>query len=341
MKNIIQEKLSKELSKKNLDLLLLINRDLSQIDPNFYYLTRAYKFENSTAILGKNSVLYVPEFEITRAERESSVKNIQKIPEKKFWEKIAEELKGKKVGINGNFLPLNLYKKLEKLKVKIDDFSKNLEEMRVIKTKDEILLIKKAVKKTMRVIKNLKHEKPENEIVADICYEFARKKMTPAFEPIVAFDADSTVPHFEVGSKVGGKCLLVDIGVFYKGYCSDITRTFLLRGVNSELKKIYEIVKEAQELAIEKIKPGVKARDVDKVAREHLQKNSFKLEHAAGHGIGIEIHEKPSISVKSEEILKEGMVFTVEPGIYLKGKYGVRIEDDVLVTKKGCEVLSR
>ncbi|MBU1871673.1 MAG: M24 family metallopeptidase, partial [Candidatus Omnitrophica bacterium] len=123
---------------------------------------------------------------------------------------------------------------------------------------------------------------------------------------------------------------------------SDLTRVFFLGKIHSEIKAIYDIVLQAQALAINKIKPGIKICEVEEIARQHIALKGYGgfFGHNLGHGIGLEIHEKPAISSYNKETIQKGMVFTVEPAIYLPGEFGIRIEDDVLVTENGCEVLS-
>ena len=136
--------------------------------------------------------------------------------------------------------------------------------------------------------------------------------------------------------------MLVDMGVEVNGYKSDLTRVFFLGKITSIQRKVYQIVREAQARAIEAIRPGIAISVVDDIARDHITACGYGkfFGHSLGHGIGLEVHEDPSISNKNKAIIREGMVFTVEPGIYLPGKFGIRIEDMVLVTKKGFEVLS-
>ena len=132
------------------------------------------------------------------------------------------------------------------------------------------------------------------------------------------------------------------MGCVCNGYCSDLTRTFFIGKPTQYQQKIWNIVKQAHDKAMEKIKPNIKACDIDLTARNIIKDNGFEkyFIHTTGHGVGIDIHENPTISHKSETILKEGMVITIEPGIYLKNKFGVRIEDTVLVTKTGFKKLT-
>jgi Xaa-Pro aminopeptidase len=153
------------------------------------------------------------------------------------------------------------------------------------------------------------------------------------------------LPHYRPGEKLieRDQPLLIDWGALYKGYCSDLTRTLMVGRVGNRIKQIYKVVLDAQQSAIDFLRPGVTTRQADQVARDVIDRAGYGKEfgHGLGHGIGREIHESPSMrKIGGEEELRPGMVVTVEPGIYLPGEGGVRIEDDVLITHSGCEVLS-
>ena len=140
-----------------------------------------------------------------------------------------------------------------------------------------------------------------------------------------------------------GEVVLIDFGAVFEGYHSDLTRTFCLEEEPEEVKRLFQILKSAQEAAIEQVKPGVMAKDIDALARGVIERAGYGpfFGHGTGHGVGIEIHELPRIAPTSEAVLEEGMVFTVEPGIYLPDRLGMRLEDMVLVTRQGCRVLTQ
>ena len=176
-----------------------------------------------------------------------------------------------------------------------------------------------------------------------------------SFAPIVAINENAAKAHALPSKKrlQSGDLLLLDAGVKFMGFCSDRTRTayFGADGLNFSKKQrfksakqneIYEIVREAQLLAIRAVAPGVKARDIDAAARKFIAKFGYEKQffHSTGHGVGLDIHELPYISARSDFIVREGMVFSIEPGIYLENEFGVRIEDVVVVTQNGCEILS-
>ncbi len=335
------QNLRKELEKKKLDALLLINFSSDHIDKNFYYFTGIEWVEHSYAIIGKDfEKIYLPLFEIERCEKETWIKQIEESPKQKVLENITKNLKNKKVGINGEFLPANTFEKL-KMKLKLTDLSGVIKNLRMIKTQEEIALIKKAANITAKFYQNLDFSKNETEIAADTGFICAQNNAKLSFDPIVAYDSNSALPHAKTTFNSGNRALLIDSGAAYKGYHADITRTFSLRENDSEFEKIYDLVLSVQEKAIEMIKPGVRASSIDKFVRAELKKKGYKFVHSTGHGIGLEIHEAPALAEKSKDILKENMVCTIEPGIYLSGKFGIRIEDDFLVTKNRYEVLTK
>ncbi|NOS35845.1 MAG: M24 family metallopeptidase [Deltaproteobacteria bacterium] len=165
-----------------------------------------------------------------------------------------------------------------------------------------------------------------------------------AFDIIVASGERAALPHGKASDKVieKGDFVIVDMGVSLGGYNSDETRTFVVGKPSARQKRIYQIVKEGHDKAIDAVKPGAKASDIDAVARGAIRRRKMGkyFGHGTGHGVGIAIHEAPTISPSSRDLLEEGMVFTVEPGVYIPGWGGVRIEDMVLVTELGCDVLT-
>lgn len=166
-----------------------------------------------------------------------------------------------------------------------------------------------------------------------------------SFEPLVGFGANAAVGHYYAGNTVlkEGDCVLVDVGCKKDNYCADMTRTFFFKTVTKEQKNVYELVKKANEAAESIIKPGVRFCDIDATARDIIRKAGYgeKFTHRLGHSIGIEVHEYGDVSSTNENIIKEGMIFSIEPGIYLEDNFGVRIEDLVLVTKDGAQILNQ
>jgi Xaa-Pro aminopeptidase len=165
-----------------------------------------------------------------------------------------------------------------------------------------------------------------------------------SFETIVAAGPRSALPHGRASQALvpAQGFVVCDFGVILHGYCSDRTRTVWVGKASAEARRVYQAVLEAQAGAIAAIRPGVAARSVDGEARKILKKNGLAsyFTHSTGHGVGLEVHEAPRVAQGQKELLQAGMVITVEPGVYLSGQWGVRIEDMVLVTEKGCEVLT-
>lgn len=168
---------------------------------------------------------------------------------------------------------------------------------------------------------------------------------SPAFDTIIGSGPNSALPHYTAGDKVLnlGDSIVIDFGGMYQGYCSDMTRTVMLGKATEEYREVYEAVKGANMRAIEAVKPGMKASEIDAAARSYITGKGYGdyFIHRTGHGIGMEVHEEPYISNISNTVLQPGMVFSIEPGIYLPGKFGVRIEDLVMVTETGVEVLNK
>jgi Xaa-Pro dipeptidase len=167
-----------------------------------------------------------------------------------------------------------------------------------------------------------------------------------AFPTIVAFGLNTVYPHAQPSPRrrlEDGQPVLIDLGALYKGYCSDMTRTIDYGGVGDEFTSALKAVIDAVEAAIDIIKPGVRIGDIDSAARKVLERNGLAkyFIHSLGHGVGVEVHEYPRVSMDNNDKLLEGMVITVEPGVYIPGKFGIRVEELVLVTSKGARLLTR
>lgn len=222
-------------------------------------------------------------------------------------------------------------------------------ELRIIKSKNEVKILKKAAKiANIALEKALIKIKPgdvEREIALDIEIGMRRGGADGvSFEPIVASGVRSALPHGRASEKKikSGELLTIDCGSIYKGYCSDETVTVVLGKPDKKQKEIYSIVKDAHDLAMDAIKPGAKCETIDKIARDHIAKKGYgkNFTHSTGHGVGLDIHELPNLASGITTKLEPGMVITVEPGIYIPGWGGVRIEDTILVTETGHEVLT-
>ena len=228
------------------------------------------------------------------------------------------------------------------------DAEKILCEKRAVKTKSQIELIKKACdiaeKAYYSAIKNVKIGISETELKEKIeqkIIEFGGEGSS--FDIIVAFNENGAVPHHKTGQTKlkENSSILVDMGAIYNGYMSDITRMAYFGKPSEKFLRVYKEVLKANERAIENIKCGIATDVADGFARESLKKANLDnyFTHSLGHGIGLEIHEYPLLSPRKQDILKENMVFTIEPGVYLDNEFGIRIEDTVLLTNSGVERL--
>ncbi len=222
--------------------------------------------------------------------------------------------------------------------------------MRLRKDKAELHVMNRAIRVAEEAFQAMRRSirigQTETELAARLEYEMARRGSTsPAFPSIVAEGANGALPHAVPGKRKvrKGSAILFDWGATVGFYRSDLTRMVFVGTIPPKFREIYGIVLKAQEKAIQAIRPGERMCDVDAVARNHIVGAGYgrQFGHGLGHGLGLDVHEAPSLSWRSDQKLEPGMVVTVEPGIYLPGTGGVRIEDDVLVTQTGFRVLSR
>lgn len=279
-------------------------------------------------------------------EQSSSTNKIENL-----FEKHQKEIK--KLGIEEDNLTVSEHKILKKHFKNLKHFE--IGNLRSIKTNDEIKKIKKAAKlgdatfqHILQIIKSGVSEKAvEYEIES-----FIRKNGAEiSFKPIVAFGKNSSIPHHQTGNtklEGVGRFVLLDFGVKLKNYCSDMTRTVFFGKLSDKQKKIYKTVLDVQQGAIDFVNSAIfdgqsiKAADVDKVARIYLRSQGYPdIPHSLGHGIGLEVHEHPSLSPKSRDYLKEGMVFSIEPGIYVPNFGGARIEDLFVLEKEGLKQITK
>lgn len=224
-----------------------------------------------------------------------------------------------------------------------------IERLRMVKTPAEIEKIRRSVLTNSRALAaalpSIRTGMTEREIAAEIEYQMRRNGAEkPAFDTIVAAGKRTALPHAEPGAQAlrVNQLLLIDMGAFEDGYASDMTRMFAVGRIDARMRRVFSAVQEAQLAAIAAVRPGVTAEKVDREARRVLQSEGLGREfvHSTGHGLGLEIHEPPRIGKKDKTPLEPGMAITIEPGAYLEGLGGVRIEDTVLVTQNGCEVLT-
>lgn len=338
-----------KLKQKNLDALLIFS------PPNIFYLTN-YAGRDSYLLISRRKNIYITDSRYTE-EAKVYLKVIATVkqakgPIMKIIPGLCQNLGLKRIGFEERRSSL-----AEDRRDKIELDKKTgfiptyglIEGLRQLKDKGEIEKIKTATQITIKAFEFIRNfispGKKEIEIAAEI-ERFVRYQgaQSCAFDIIVAAGPNSSFPHHRTSQRKikNNEHVLVDIGVEYSGYKSDLTRIFFLGKITSTARKVYDIVRRAQEEAIKKIKPAVHINKIDTAARQYITQKRYGgfFGHSLGHGIGLEVHEEPSISNQTKDLLKAGMVFTVEPAIYLPDKFGIRLEDIILVTQKGHEVLS-
>lgn len=263
--------------------------------------------------------------------------------------KILKRFKSKERLAVEDTLSLAAFANIKKhIKLKFKKTSRLIEQIRAIKSPDEVANIRKASKiaddSLAAALSELKVGMSESELAGLMDFEMRKRSSYAAFDTIVCFGPNGSRNHHFPGKRKLRKndTVLIDFGACYKGYRSDKTRTFGVGKVSRDFAEAYETVIRAQAAAIEKIAPGIALKDIDTAAREVIEKTKFPaFEHGTGHGLGLDVHEFPNMSRLSKGSLMAGQVVTVEPGIYIPGKFGIRIEDDVLVTDNGYKILTR
>ncbi len=257
----------------------------------------------------------------------------------------------KRLGFEGGSVSYDTYRLLKKSLsgVRLKSISGVVEGCRCVKDTEEVGLIRRAVEVATKGFKAVERRgvAGRSELDVALTIESVVKKAGAealSFDTIVASGERSALPH----GKASGRCIrkgdlvIVDMGVSVDGYKSDETRTYAVGKATKRQREVYSIVKDAHDRAIDAIRAGVRARDVDRTARGYIRKAGYGrcFGHGTGHGVGLQVHERPFVNPKSNDVLEEGMIVTVEPGIYIPGWGGVRIEDMVLVEKDGCDVLT-
>jgi len=335
----------RELNKKKIHCLMITK-------PANVTYTTGFMGEDSWAAIIKNKVYLLTDSRyIEQAQGEcphcAIVERSDSLAE--LAAKLVKKLKSVRTVTVEKSISLANFEELEKhVKARFRSVADVIETVRSSKDNTEIKTIEAAAAIAARALKQtLPHIKPgitESELAGMLDFQIRKLGATNSFPTIVAFGPNASRPHHQPGQrKLKQKdTVLIDFGAKYKGYCSDITRCFVIGKPAAFYQKVYDAVEQAQAAAIKMIKAGVKMKRVDAAAREVIDKNDLPVYgHGTGHGFGLEIHESPFLKVTSKGTLKASQVITIEPGIYMPGKLGVRIEDDVLVTETGHRILTR
>lgn len=341
------KKLQKQLSELKVDACLI------DYPLHLYYLTGLKLSKGELFIDKKQSHLFVDGRYIQTAQERNIVPATLSSSEVK--EKFLKKIKIKTLAFDSDntsyhkFLELNAFAK--KLKLNLKPVPNPLKELRALKDKTELEKIRSSAKHLWKAFQHIKKLlRPgitEAELALELkLYGLKHGAEGTSFEPIIAFGPNSALPHHRAGNTrlKKGDIVLIDIGLIVDQYYSDMTRTLFFGPEDPRLKKFYQVVRNAHASALRKCKPGATLKDLDIAARQEMKKQGLESYyiHNLGHGVGLEIHEFPSLSKNSVDknvVLKKGMVVTIEPGLYLPGKGGVRWEDTIIITDKGYENL--
>ncbi|HLR19694.1 MAG TPA: aminopeptidase P family protein [Staphylococcus sp.] len=336
------DKLYSALEKKHLEAIVVLS------EFNRRYLS-GFTGTSGALIITKHKNLLITDFRYV--EQATSQTNGFEIVKQKgsLIEEIKAELEKlnvQNVGFEGDLVSYDTYLQLSKSYISLISISGLIEKIREVKDEEEIKLIQKAaeiVDETFEYILTVvKVGMTEQEVKAKLESKMLELGAEgPSFDTIVASGFRGALPHGVASEKVisEGELITLDFGAYYQGYSSDITRTFAIGEPNPKLKEIYNIVLEANIKAIEAAKKGVTGKELDAVARDYITEHGYgeAFGHSLGHGIGLDVHEGPNLSRKSDSKLEVNNCVTIEPGIYLDSLGGVRIEDDILITENGCE----
>ncbi|MCX8033817.1 MAG: aminopeptidase P family protein [Thermodesulfovibrio sp.] len=346
MANNFRKRIKKvlELNTSNSDAFLITNLK------NLRYLT-GFTGSFAVGLLIKDDCFLLVDFRyVEQAKKEARAEIIEF---KNSWFEILKNIIRKKKIKRLSFEASCSYETFSKLseikEIELIPQSNLIENIRVIKENKEIESIKEAIKRAenafLEIKSNIREGISERKIAILLEYEIKKQGAEELpFSVIVASGSNSSMPHWRNSDKLlkKGDFVIIDWGAEYKGYYSDITRTFIIGKASKKQIEIYNTVNHARAQAISSISKGIKAKKIDVKARNLIKHSGYgkNFRHATGHGVGMEIHEFPKINMQSEEIIQPGMVFTIEPGIYIEGFGGVRIEDMVVVRDNSTEILT-
>ena len=329
------------LQAKKTDFALLYNVGMD-VNPNFYYFTQ-YSGVGCLVIPKNNDpFLIVPEMEFERAKK-GTIKNVKKLEKKRFFDSVYENIKGKKevIGIDTSAFTLAAYKNFRKTfkKCKTLDISQKCRELRIEKTKKESKYLKKSCDCASKILKsclnNFKDFKKESDVASFLRNETFKQGLELSFPPIIASGKNGSMPHYEPKNvRLNQGLCVLDFGVKYKGYCSDVTRTVGINKISKQEKEKYHKLLQIQESSINKIENGSVCGNIYQSVVDSLGKDAMYFTHGLGHGIGAEIHELPNLTLNSKDKIKNNVFFTIEPGIYYPRRFGIRIEDSIVFDKK-------
>ena len=342
--------------KKPLDAILLKNGTMPFLDDNFFYATGLEHgiYEGCLAVLYSDGDLDLIVSELEAESAKNSQAHLCIYKTKEEYAALIRHLSSSLKTVGLNFTGL-LHQDFEKLQeqlpqAKFFDVSETLQTARAVKDPQELQSIKKACSIADTVMGKIpdfvSDGMMESELAAEIEYNLLKQGAErPAFDIISSFQHNTAEPHYSHGYTrlKKGSFVLCDFGACFQRYNSDITRTFVYGKASEQQKSMYETVLNAQQIGFDAIRPGVKAQAVHTAVSSFIDGTIYKgrFIHSTGHGLGLAVHDGPGFSSENSMELKENMVLTVEPGVYLPGLGGVRIEDDILIKKDGMEILTK
>lgn len=350
---MFQEKLKKiqqALRRRGIDFLFVADRY------NIAYISGFTGSYSYIIVSSQEAFFFTDDRYLQRAKKElGGIFNIIRLG-RKPWERLKDFLQPVKGGIIGfeTNLTFDDYQRLAEIckdkKCKLQKSDSIIKQMRMTKDEAEIALIKKSAELTDKVFEGvlnyLKVGRTEREICRQIkllALELGAEEL--AFPPIVASGVGSAIPHYEPGDKKleVGEMVIIDLGVKWQGYCSDMTRTIIMGRASRQVKRLYNTVLSGQKIGLTELECGIKAKDLDAKVRKFFRKSGFArgFLHGLGHSLGLEIHEPPGLNSQSAVRIKPGMILTIEPGLYINGFGGIRIEDTVLVEDNRVEILTK
>lgn len=340
-------KLRAQFEEYGIDSLLVTN------DQNRRYLTGFTGSAGTVVITKTEAVLFVDFRYINQAKEQAKDFTVVLVGKEGIQAEVAKFVASASVsrlGFEEGHMTFQLYTKYKgNVQAELIPVASAVENLRMVKTAEEIQTIRTAVEIAdatfTHILEYIRPGVSEIEVANELEF-FMRKQgaASSAFDIIVASGYRGALPHGLASSKVieKGELVTLDFGAYFEGYRSDITRTIAVGEPKEELKEIYNIVLEALNISLAGIRPGMTGREADALSRDYISAKGFgeQYGHGSGHGIGLDIHEEIFMSTKCDKLIAPGMVLTVEPGIYVPGLGGVRIEDDVLITDSGNEILT-
>ena len=342
------ERLERSLKKNKLDVFLITT-------PSHLRYLCGFTGSNGLAIICGSRRLFLTDFRYKDQVKEE-IRAFQPVLADRDLLTTLENLKGLpkvkfRLGFEAKNLTCSAYEKIRQLlpRAELVPTQNLVEDLVAQKEPEEIEKIRRAAQIVDqvfdRILSEIKPGAKESDLAAELEYQMKKSGASgSAFEPIVDSGYRSAMPHGRASQKrlKKGEFVTLDFGAVYDGYVSDLTRTVVLGRASQRQRKVYSVVYQAQRKAIDSVQAGQQAKAVDRVAREFIKDKGFgpNFGHGLGHGIGVQVHEAPVLNPRSQDLLKENMVVTIEPGIYISRWGGVRIEDDVLVTDNGPEVLT-